>query len=277
MAKEPDFLYEKAPLIEVIAEVRWKLTPLASMPGSAFDPHYGVFADEFSATAKAKDFSFVEPLVPPGMPPEMLPNAPHLRFRKGAGTWPLYQIGPGLFTANAIRGYKGWQEFRRILSEGLVCLGASYPLPDKYLQLRMVELRYVNGFTSVHGFTTFEDFISDHLGCSLAGPRDVVKKYAADPASVAGTSEVRFRIKEPPGLAIIKLGLGGVKATIGRSDEGPAVIVELILRDDRESSMDRARLTQWFDDAHHAIRDWFQTMTSKTLKERMGPKQQIEG
>ena len=77
-------------------------------------------------------FSFVEELVPPDFPKELAPRQPHFRYRRADETWPLFQLGPGLFTANFVPPYKGWfQEVKPCLMQGVETLLKTYPLADR--------------------------------------------------------------------------------------------------------------------------------------------------
>ena len=46
------FVYENAPLVEVVAEIRWQLKFLASAPNAKIDPYYELFRDDFLAVMK---------------------------------------------------------------------------------------------------------------------------------------------------------------------------------------------------------------------------------
>jgi uncharacterized protein (TIGR04255 family) len=97
-----EFVYDKPPLIEVICEIRWRLQPLVSAPGTAIDPHFSSFSDDFTNMCKTSSFSLVERINPENVPVEFLAGHPIYRFRKQQNQWPLFQIGPGLLTVNDV-------------------------------------------------------------------------------------------------------------------------------------------------------------------------------
>ena len=117
-----DYLYDKAPLVEVIAEIHWALKKLDTAPGAKIDPYYDLFKDAFLAYAKTTGLTDVQDLVPTVVPPELLPNQPRLRLRTAPGRWPLAQLGPGIITANIVPPYKGWPRSNRFFTKSsMVC------------------------------------------------------------------------------------------------------------------------------------------------------------
>ena len=144
-------LYKNAALVEVIAELHWELKPIQIAPGAKVDPFYDLFREKFFAAAKAKGFAFQETIIPKEVPAELLPNKPRERLRASEGAWPLYQIGPGIFTVNVVPPYSGWLDFRKTLAEGLKLLIESYPSAEQYMKVTHLELRYIDAFTSRHG------------------------------------------------------------------------------------------------------------------------------
>jgi len=113
-----DFVYKRAPLIEVIAEIHWNLKPLGSAPEAKIDPYFDLFKEAFSEVIK-DTLPFEERLVPIEIPVEFLSGQPHLRFRSKQGGWPLVQIGPGVMTINIVPPYNGWVEFSKFLNWAL--------------------------------------------------------------------------------------------------------------------------------------------------------------
>ena len=45
-----DFIYENAPLREVIVQAWWRLQPIFGSADAAIDPHFSVFAEQFHKT-----------------------------------------------------------------------------------------------------------------------------------------------------------------------------------------------------------------------------------
>lgn len=272
-----DFLYENAPLIEVIAEMRWAMTPLASMPGNFIDPYFDATSEEFIRLAKESGFGAVERLVPEPIPLELVAGQPIYRFRQKSERWPLYQLGPGVFTANIIPKYSGWAAFRAVISEGLSLLEKSFPNPDKLLRVEATDLRYVDAFTEAHGLEkeNFSQFAEEHLGLKLVLRDGLLDTFAASSESAVAVVEFRVSAKSPANTDLI------IKASPGRKTENngidvPALIVELrAASKPPKQAFARDKITDWMDEAHELLRNSFEHMSSEHLKEKMGPRQAI--
>ena len=145
MTKPTDFIYENAPLIEVIVELRWGLVSLASMPGAAVDPVFPRASGRFNEAASKIGFSHVERLIPPEVPLEVVAYQPVFRLRREANKWPLFQIGPGLLSCNVVMPYAGWGAFRRIVESGLQVFDQTFKVSEGLIEPNMVHLRYING------------------------------------------------------------------------------------------------------------------------------------
>ena len=169
-------IYTNAPLVEVIAEVRWKTIPLVAIPDGGIDPHFDVLLNEFRTKARENSYIFEEPLTPPEIPRELLPGKVMYRFRTTQNRWPLYQIGPGVFTVNIVPPYQGWSYFAPIIEQGISWLLSSYPSSSTVMTLDLLMLRYVNAFTAAHGRRNSRSFLLDGLGHQVIPPETLLKK-----------------------------------------------------------------------------------------------------
>lgn len=94
----------KAPLIEVIFELRWSITNTSDL--AKFNYLHG---DLYSLIKK--DYPHREHLVPPDTPAALLLNNPIYRFRNEVNGYPLVQLGPGLLTVNTTDAKYFWQDY----------------------------------------------------------------------------------------------------------------------------------------------------------------------
>ncbi|MBV6460184.1 MAG: hypothetical protein HJHJAOHD_00286 [Flavobacteriales bacterium] len=93
-----------APLVEVIFELRWKVTDKEELTKCQY-----LHGDLY---ASIKDiYNFREALVAPEVPMELYLNIPAHRFRVAQNNYPLVQVGPGLLTLNTIDSKYNWEEF----------------------------------------------------------------------------------------------------------------------------------------------------------------------
>lgn len=261
-----DFLYENAPLVEVIAELRWNIQRLESLPNAAIDPHFAAFDAEISAKLSSDGFGTIETLVPPNVPIELVANRVLKRFRPEAGKWPVFQIGPGIFAVNVVPPYGGWARFRPTLEKGLQYLFDSYPFADKSLHLRQFELKYIDAFTERLGFHDMRSFLRDYSNFNITLPQGIWDAGSeTEPVLMQG--EVSLPLKS------LLNSRGIVRVGSGQTNNQDAALLELAVR--RSGSLDRSEIMKWMDDAHSVLRAWFQLVTNEEMKKRMGPVQPL--
>lgn len=263
-----DFLYENAPLVEVIAELRWNIQRLSSLPNAALDPHFPAFDAEMSARLLNDGFGTTESLVPPNVPIELVANRVVKRFRPAENQWPVFQIGPGIFTVNIVPPYGGWARFRPVLQKGLEYLFACYPLADKSLHFRQFDLKYIDAFTERLGFREMRSFLREHINIEITLPQEIWDE-ASDTAPALIQGEVSLPLKAlADSRGIIRLGSG-------QANNQDAAVLELAVR--RAGALkEREAIMDWMDESHDILRSWFQRLMSEKMKEKMGPVQLVE-
>lgn len=269
---EEDFLYSHAPLVEVIAEVRWPIITLRSLAGGAIDPYFESCAPKFQESAAKAGFKHVERLIPEAVPAEMVPRQPIFRFRKGANQWPLFQIGPGIFTCNIVPPYLGWKkEFKPVLDQGLDLLESAFPF-QQILRAESFELRYIDAFTDDHGFTTSHAaFLAAALGIQVSFPDQLLNRCNVELESISIALESRLRLKGFPADLVLRFGPG-------KKEGAEALLSEFRLMSNKDQiAASTLSSKDWMDSAHNMVRTAFDTITTPDLKEKMGPRKPIGG
>jgi uncharacterized protein (TIGR04255 family) len=187
---DSNFVYENPPLGEVVAELFWKLTPLVSMPGAAIDPFFEPTLERFTNAVAKVGFASTERVIPVGVPLELVAGQPVSRFRQRANSWPLYQLGAGLFTCNVVPPYGGWSIFRETLAEGIRALFEAFPAASIQLKLDVLRLRYINGFDAAQGYRGNPlAYLQSHLGLRLAPPAPLLAQLGSSEEKVAPAYE----------------------------------------------------------------------------------------
>lgn len=266
---EADYVYENAPLVEVIAELRWSLIPLSAIPGGSVDPAFAHGSDAFTKLAKDLGYDKVEHLVPDGIPLEMLGGRPTLRFRKQINEWPLYQIGPGLFTCNIVPPYGGWKNFRETLRDGLTALFKAVPLDSTLVKPESLELRYIDAFTADHGLNGYEKFVRENLGINISVPVDLLESLEINESATTSSMEVRI----PKGASNVV-----IKIAPGTKDGTAAAIAEFsVILKNSDMPDTAAGMADWMDTAHNTLHNVFDKITSEQLKDRMRPRHPTQG
>ncbi|RYH28896.1 MAG: TIGR04255 family protein, partial [Alcaligenaceae bacterium] len=172
--------FDVAPLVEIIAEVRWS-DPTAfmvpgplmglSQPSNATDE----FFMRFGGRAYGSGFQRAERLVPPGFPVPIgqvvYRYRPPEDFHDEMARSALWQVGPGVFTANAVPPYRSWVEFSPLVRAGLEVLFETRPADVRNSPVSSVSLRYVDAFNhDLIGDSTFEKFLAEKLGFQVLLP-----------------------------------------------------------------------------------------------------------
>lgn len=173
--------FNNAPLVEIVAELRWTppnqhmLTPQVNggVPVSIFVSNdFEEFFMRFGGECYQHDFKRTERLVPSGFP--SIVGQPVFRYKKGSEESELYQVGPGLFTANATPPYKSWNEFSPVVKNGVDALLLARNPAEKEVAFSKVSLRYIDAFgPSLTKGMPLEDFVSEVLGFKVGLPLPV--------------------------------------------------------------------------------------------------------
>lgn len=130
----------KAPLQEVIFEVRWSLKP-DSDSGQIVDIGYELASGRLS-TIVEKDFSHYRRILPKDIPEQLLPYKVVHQYWSSENKWPVLQLGPGIFTINCTDEAYDWENnFRGLIKQGIDWLMQSY---KQSLQIQLASLKYID-------------------------------------------------------------------------------------------------------------------------------------
>lgn len=177
--------FENAPLVELIAELRWEAG--ARMPDRPPQRAPVIFAStqneeffmQFGSRVGAIGYGRIERLLPPGFP--AMPFQVTYRFRKNApeqGTT-IYQIGAGVFSANITPPYQSWADFRPVVQKGVELLLETRNASASTTPFTAATLRYIDAFGSK--FTEGRSigvFARDVLGFTIDPPPAVRAELA---------------------------------------------------------------------------------------------------
>lgn len=110
----------KAPLLEVVLELRWKIINKTDL--SKVQYLYGDVYNELK-----RKYPFRESITPPEIPMDILINQPVHRFRTAQNDYPLFQIGPGIITLNTVDSKYFWETFSKDSEELVSSFLEVYP------------------------------------------------------------------------------------------------------------------------------------------------------
>ncbi|WP_164990675.1 TIGR04255 family protein [Pseudomonas syringae] len=96
-------------------------------------------------------------------------------MRKSPTSPELYQVGPGVFTANAIPPYDSWSAFSPFLNDGIEMLLQSRIEGERDLPFSAVSLQYVDAFsTNLTRGMPAAKFMRDVLGFGIDAPSAIL-------------------------------------------------------------------------------------------------------
>jgi uncharacterized protein (TIGR04255 family) len=271
--KNNDYIYDKAPVVEVIAEVLWELKPILGAD-LAYDPFLDLLTETYTDAVQKKGFGVVERVVPTQVPIEMLAHKPIFRFRKQKDHWPLYQLGPGIFTANITPcsgkpKYEGWKSFIPTLKDGIDLLFSSFPNAEKHLKPKALRLIYINAFGKENGYENQRQFLKDGLEFNIDIPESLMDSVNGE--DVLSVSEFIFDLKT------LKDSQASLKVGKGIHKDNEAIIVESRITKKLESlPISKDDIAQWFSDASAQNRMIFESYTTQKTKDTFGARKDVK-
>lgn len=245
------------PLVEAILEVRWKLQ--GHPPAPQTDPHYKLLLGRLFDRV-LQDYPEHEQLPSANIPDELVGHVVQHRFRIAANSWPLVQVGPGVFTVNSTADYK-WADFRpRVLSAVEKLYDAHPKVGD--LKITNLFLRYIDavGF-DFRSENTFE-FLKDKLKLNVSLPENLFEGTNIKENPDGLTIQFSFRCEKPKGIIHLRFATG-------QKSNVPAVVWETTVESSGEDLPEMPKAFEhWFDAAHEITDDWFFKMIEGELERR---------
>jgi uncharacterized protein (TIGR04255 family) len=203
--------FAKAPLIELISELRWIPRGSTPQPTPAQQPGVfvgGVKQEEFYMQIGGEfyktGFDRSERLFPAGLPFAL--HQPVFRFRseKEGNTSIVYQVGYGIFSVHAVPPYHSWAKFVPFVREGIKALLKTRPESDRDQPFSQLSLRYIDFFNQeLMGGKDIASFASDVLKISTKLPIAISK--------VAASNQVKSLFTK----IVLPIGIGDLTVSVG--------------------------------------------------------------
>lgn len=248
----------KAPLTEVVFEMRWEIPPTAST-SVPVDPAYSKVFDAVSAFAAKHGFGRVVDLHKPysGIPPSV-----SRRMYRGEAPFPLLQVGPSIFAYNESVDYE-WTSFRKAAVDGALAVASSLSNYREFKpEISRLELRYIDAFDpSVVGAETPLEFLEKGTNMTLSPPPPLSKQLRA-------ANGARVRLEWPvvgADATLFSLELASAfreKKPIMRME---SKVVWTGKRFPAGSKPTRPALTSWLESAHKVTSASFKAIVSQQM------------
>lgn len=265
--------FHNPPLVELVAELRWNDPSLPSglppgfPPGFAFPGSQIAFDQqlpEMTSAMTSLGFGQSERLIPPNFPAPA--QSPIVRFRysgpagDGREQLPssLFQIGNGLFTANAVKPYKSWDDFRPVVESGINILLQTQKMDVSGYALT---LRYINAFREdlTDGMSHIQ-FLKNVLGFKIDLPQVLLNHAEGQ------------EIELPLTQLIVPLSFGSLQLqmTQGEVEGSKAYILENVVQFKDPVAADVGAIMDSLSRARAVIHDVFLGL-SAPLRDKMLP------
>ncbi|MGI6139109.1 MAG: TIGR04255 family protein [Candidatus Hydrogenedentales bacterium] len=245
------------PLVEAILEIRWGLE--GKFPGSQTDPHYKLLLGRLFDRI-ISDYPEHEQLSAANWPDEFVGYMVQHRFRVAANSWPLVQIGPGIFTVNSTDDYT-WQDFRPRVTAAIKKLFDAHPNVEE-LKITNLVLRYIDAVDFDFNTNNAIDFLRDKLKVDISLPDTLFTDTGVENKPNRFTFQSSFECQNPKGLITIRFATG-------QNHNSPAVVWETTVE---SAGVDVPEMPKKFDDwinaAHKITDDWFFKMIEGELERK---------
>ena len=236
----------KAPLLEVLFELRWD----ASSDKEKKDYQY-LHGDLFN-TLKEK-YPFRELIIPGQIPIEAYFNQVAHRFRASSNSYPLVQVGPGIFTVNTVEANYIWQDYQSWVIDAVDKL-ISLESYNKELPISLA-LKYFDFIPFDFSKNDIKDFLKDNLHINIK--QDFYKNkyppYSINLGFIYGTEE---------GVLNIAINRGGINNK--EPKEGIIIQIEVTQQGVQAKIPEVSR---WLNAAHLLTSETFSEMTKGKLQE----------
>jgi uncharacterized protein (TIGR04255 family) len=160
---------ENPPLKEVVFEVKWDINKVPSGVRKDSSVIAGVLLNKFQ-----DNYPFYEPLEVSAapIPEEMLSGIAMHRFRVGKDSWPLLQVGVGVFTVNDTNDGApyNWIDFKNRCVNGLSTLLDSYPVASA---ITSISIRYINSLDFNYETNNVFSFLSEKMKIGVSLPENL--------------------------------------------------------------------------------------------------------
>jgi uncharacterized protein (TIGR04255 family) len=238
MAKLPN-----APLEEVIFEVRWTLQ-LAEDTTQMYDAGFELASGRLS-TIVEKELPVYKRIVPSEFPEQLLFYKAVHQYWKAEQTWPVIQLGPGIFTVNCTEDWYDWgNNYFPFLQQAVRWLIQAYkqPLQFAFASLRYIDVMKVSDYGDLQN--GWQDFIGRHFNMSYQN-----------------SFNTRGQQKQININQVFELEDGGslqVQLSDGLRNNEPALVWQTAVL--KKQSFTSDQLIQWADDSHAITHQLFEEM-----------------
>lgn len=233
-----------APLIEVIFELRWKISNQKDLE------KYQFLTGDLYALIK-QDYPIRKLLVPADIPLELVLNKPTYRFSKTDSKYPLIQFGPGVLSLHTDDENYFWNDY---LSDSSTLTKGFLDISNFNKEVKLSpNLNYIDFIKLNFENTNVLDFINKNLNITIQ------KDFLTLESNLKNFS---FAFSNEIDLGMLEISFNTGKDALGNT--GLVIHTKLIGQDFNNSAHD---ILGWLDNAHTFTSNLFKEMTKGKLYE----------
>lgn len=231
-----------APLIEVIFELRWKVSTQED-----FAKFQYLHGDIFSALKEL--YPYRESISNPTIPIELLTNKPIYRFRSEIDGYPLIQIGPGIICLNSIDEKYDWQEYFMWASQLInTYFNVNSLTGDEFFTSSLI---YID-FFGIYKPNNLLDFINENLNTTF-------KQRFISGDEKLQSFNLSYSYEKDIGYVVLAINSG--------TNNGKEGIVTETRINSHPLKADPNMILEWLDSSHSFCSNIFKEMTRGQLYE----------
>ncbi len=237
-----------APLQEVIFEVRWTLKP-SEETGQLEDEGFELASGRLS-TMVENELPYYKRIVPADLPEQLLFYRAVHQYWKSENTWPVVQLGPGMFTVNCTDDWYDWgANFFPFIEKALQWVTKAYrqPLQFGFASLRYIDAIKVDDYGGIE--KGWEGFITRNFNFSYSNLFDT-----RGPQKQLQVNQV-FEMQDGASLQI--------QLSNGKRNNEEAFIWQTAIL--KKHTFNRDQLIEWANEAHKTAHDLFTEMIKPDL------------
>jgi uncharacterized protein (TIGR04255 family) len=229
---------KKAPLKEVIFELRWEGT--SDIPGGQVDRGFDLAQGKF-ASRQELEFPVYKKLLPDNIPFKIF-GSPINQFWKGDLTWPVVQHGQGLLAINDVESNYEWEnQFFPLVKKTLDNLIESYTTPLKF---NRIKLHYIDAWDIDEGDPI--EFMKTNL------QTQIITEY-----KIPGNQQ-NFNIQQGYELEDGSLLTLSISNGFNNQSNKKSVIWNTVV--EKTGKFGKDEIIQWLDSAHIITSEMFKKM-----------------
>lgn len=233
-----------APLVEVFIELRWKIKTNEDLTKVQY-----LYGDIYAELKKK--YPHREAIFPVEIPIELTINKPAYRYRVEEGKYPLYQVGPGIFTANTIHEIYDWKTFYAQCDELIEKLMDIYPF--KADELINPTIQYLDFFPVNFNQENVVDFVNKKFNVKLE------QSFIPNPGLPTDIN-LAFSYKIEHGNLLVQFQKGMNK----QNQEGVLLLTKVT---GNRIACEKDLILEWLDKAHYSCSNSFKKLTEGELYE----------